>query len=47
MQEKSIEISKLKHEVQTAIDSNHNLQTQKRNCEEELAGLRERNRIDL
>ena len=46
-QDRNQEISKLKIDVYTAIDGNHNLQAQKRRCEEEIAALRDRNRDDL
>ena len=45
--EKSGEISRLKHELQFNQEQNHILLNQKRKAEEELQSLRDRNREDL
>ncbi len=37
----------MRHEQQVSEDTNSNLQSQKRQCDDELAALRDRNREDL
>ena len=45
--ERNIDIQRVKHELQVSDDQNANLQSQKRQCDDELSALRDRNRDDL
>ena len=45
--ERNIDIQRLKHDLQVSEDQNSTLQSQKRQCDDELTALRDRNREDL
>ena len=45
--DRNIDIQRVKHELQVSEDQNASLQSQKRQCDDELAALRDRNREDL
>jgi len=45
--DRNVEIERLKHDLQLHQDSNHNLVSQKQQCDDELSALRDRNREDL
>ncbi len=45
--DRNVDIQRVRHEQQVSEDTNNNLQSQKRQSDDELAALRERNREDL
>ena len=45
--ERNIDIQRTKHELQVSDDQNASLTSQKRQCDDELSALRDRNRDDL
>ena len=45
--DRNVDIQRVKHEQQVSEDTNASLQSQKRQCDDELAALRDRNREDL
>lgn len=45
--DRNVDIQRVQHELQVSQDTNASLQSQKRQTDEELSALRERNREDL
>ena len=45
--DRNVDIQRVRHEQQVSEDTNNNLGSQKRQCDDELAALRDRNREDL